>query len=226
MRFFPAILGVVILLSIHVPTSRAGIIGSPTGDIALITPTPFLDLREESYKSDSVITLFAEQQNVILSHTLTFNITKSGTSPGPVDTNLSPGEINAGTPVNSYFVHTESISGTRRAPVELSGSITFKEEVLGIAIFNRRLDESDEPLGLLSSVLYPTNQEREMEISVGGFESVTLSNDRRTVTFDFKNVGGLDQARIVTAAVPECGPLILASVGAMFVAGSRFKRQT
>jgi len=226
MRCFTAVLTLIGVLIVPVRMVQAGIVGT-TGSVSLMGAPA--DVRNHMLVSDTQIVAFAEQQGVVLPQNLTFNITQPGTAPGADDIGTSLGDIPAGTRIDSYLAHFESISGTQSNPVLLSGSITFESDVLGIAVFDRRLNESDPFLGALST-LYPT-ENRELEIRAGGIvgvsgnDSITLSEDRRTVTFNLGNTGGPDQARIVVAAVPEPSSILLAGFGFMCLAAWRLRRR-
>lgn len=227
MRYLATILTLTGVLTLHAQTTQAGIVGT-TGPISQIGAPA--DVRNHMLVSDSQIVAFAEQQGVVLPQNLTFNITQPGTAPEADAINTSPGDILSGTRVDSFLVHFESGTGTQSTPVLLSGSITFDRDVLGVAVFDRRLNESDSVLGSLST-FYPT-ENRELEIRAGGIvgvsgnDSITLSEDRRTVTFNFGNTGGPDQARIVVAAVPEASSIVLAGVGAACLLAWQLRRRT
>lgn len=186
--------------------AQAGIVGTPTGSVAQTAAPP--SVRDQAIRSDTEISLFVERQGVFLPQALNFNVTAPTTAPAATTLGTTPGVLPAGTHVDSYFIHLQSLTGTPEVPVLLSGSITFDREVLGIAIFNIQLNQSDTILGL-PGTLYPTGGERELDISIGGIvgvggnDNITLSEDRRTVTLNFGNIGGGDQLRIVTASVPE-----------------------
>jgi hypothetical protein len=197
-----------------------------TGAVTIATPP---NVRDGALPSDTQIVAFAERHGITLPQDLTFNISVPGTSPSPTDINASPVTLPAGTRVDSYFVHMKSVTGTDPNPALVSGSITFDRPILGIAVFDLRLDQSDPALGL-PTTLYPTGVARELDIVSGGVvghignDSITLSGDRRTVIFNIGNTGGLDQARIVTAAVPEPSTLALWLI-ACLILGVRYARR-
>lgn len=206
----------LVLLSLFSQAVHAAII-EVTDALSVIAPPA--DIRSGALISDSAIHIFPERQNFVLTQELTFNISTPGTSPGATDNNTSQTTIPAGTRVDSYFFHAQSVSGTQNSPVIYHGSITFDTEVLAIAVFNLRLNQSDAVVGL-NEVLYPTGTERQLDINPGGIvgergnDHITLSPDRRTVLFEIGNTGGLDQARILVASVPVPEPSTLALLGA------------
>lgn len=207
----------------------AGIIGTPTGAITLIPAPP--SVRDQAIVSDTEISLFVERQGVVLQQALNFNITAPTTAPTETTLGTTPGSISEGTRVDSYYIHLQSLSGTSQVPVLLSGSITFDRDVLGIAIFNPQLNQSDLVLGL-PGTLYGTGGERDLEVVAGGIfgvgpnDAITLSDDRRTVTLNLGNTAGGDQLRIVTAAVPEPSSWALLSVACVTIAAWRIRRRT
>jgi len=227
MRCLLIILSIVSLITMNASLSQAGVVGT-AGSLSLESPPA--DVRGGALLSDSLITAFSERQGVVLPQSLTFNLTLPGTAPGPDAIDTSPGDIAAGTRVDSYLVHFQSISGTNANPVLASGSITFDTDVMGIAFFNGRLNQSDPFLGL-ASTLYPVGEDRELEIEAGGIvgdrghDSITLSADRRTVTFNLGNTGGPDQARIVVATVPEASSISLAAIGAACLGACGVRRR-
>jgi len=215
---------VLVLFPCAISASAANV--TTLGAISLVAPPP--DVRLNALRDDTTIWAFAEQQNVLLAAPLTFSITQPGTSPSGGNINNSPGDVSAGTRVNSYYLHYESVTGTGNHNVLTSGSITFDTDILGIAIYNARLNQSDAALAL-GTTLYPHNQERELDIADNsiygqdGNDRITLSADRRTVFLEIGNTGGLDQVRIVTA-VPEPSAFWLALSSAMSVTAWRIRR--
>jgi hypothetical protein len=206
----------------------AGIVGTPTGAITIIPAPP--SVRDQAIVSDTEISLFAERQGVVLPQALNFNITQPTTAPGATTLDTTPGTIPAGIRVDSYYVYLQSISGTQEIPVVLSGSFTFDRDVLGIAIFNTQLNQSDPILGL-PGTLYPTGGERDLDVVAGGIvgigpnDSITLSEDRRTVTLNLGNAGGGDQLRIVTESVPEPSTLVLAATASLAAVAWFFRQR-
>ncbi len=176
---------------------------SVTGAISVLSSSPS-SVEDGALIGDTPIYLFAEKQGVVLPQELTFNVTQPGTLPLADGLGTTPGDLPAGARVNSYYVHFQSLTGTRSNPVLASGTVHFDADILGIAVFDRRLSESDHDLGLETTV-YPAVDGRELDINGGGVfgiegsDRVTLMDDRRTLLIDLGNTGGLDQLRIVTS---------------------------
>lgn len=134
---------------------------------------------------------------------------------------MTPGTIAAGTRVNSYLLHFDT---ELEQSVQASGSVTFDESILGLAVLPATLLGSDGLTGL-AGVMYPQGDQRGFELEQtgegGGLDSVTLSTDRRTVSFDLRNGTRVDQVRVITA-VPEPAAIVLFAIGAgVFTVGRR-----
>jgi len=117
---------------------------------------------------------------------------------------LSPATIATGARIDSYFVHFDSV-GEPQNPVVVFGTITFDRDVLGIMVLQENLNLTHSDPGLPTTIYSLVG---ELEIVGGGAGSstndqITLSADRRTVSFNFRNTGGSDDCRIITAAVPN-----------------------
>jgi len=95
-----------------------------------------LDLRvgvTEAYK----ISIWDEQQNVVLVNPLEVNILPPSSYPEPyVDKGpLNPGTIPSGTVVNSYLVHYDRpVGGEDEYPYILEGSMTTDRPILGLIV--------------------------------------------------------------------------------------------
>jgi hypothetical protein len=145
--------------------------------------------------SNTCVRLFHERQDVSLARNLKVDISKPGTYDRRAD--LTPAWIPAGTVVDSHLLHADNIGN---AKVRLTGSVTFDADILGLIVSDRSLDKSD---GLGSpTTSYPTDLERRgLELAWGG-DIVTVSPDRRTLTFDLGFSTVLDQIRVLTANAP------------------------
>lgn len=209
------------------PASHAAIINH---DATITVITPPASVQNHAIVSDTEISLFAEKLGFILPQDLNFNITAPTTAPADASLGTTPGTVPAGTVVDSYYVHFQSVSGTVLDPVLISGSITFDHDVLGIAIFNQAIDDSDPILGV-ATTLYATGGGRSLEITPGGIvgdgpnDRITLSADRRTVFLDIGNTGGGDQLRIVTASIPEPSTWALMAIAAAGLGVGRLLRR-
>ena len=183
-----------------------------TGDITLITPPTSVVLN--ALTSNTEIFLFPERQNLVLSSDLLVDITSPGTYVAPV----TAGAISAGTTINSFFLHFDTVASTSAeiSPPPVS-SVTFMNPILGIIVFDATLDASD-PIAGLGAVAYPTGlTNRGLELGAPNFDQVTLSADLRTLTIDRLRVSTVhDQIRVITT--PEPSTFVLLTLGLLFLA--------
>jgi hypothetical protein len=180
----------------------AGIV-STSGAVAVISPPA--NIQTGVLESDTVVSVFAER----ISHTLSANVGVDITIPGayvpPVmdpSTFLTPDVLLAGAAVDSYFVHLDPVTNT-----SLEGSLSFDRDILGLIMTDATLAASHAELGFPGTT-YGTQGQLEI-----GQESITLSADRRTVSFILNVLPNRDTMRIVTSAVPEPSTALLLFAG-------------
>lgn len=200
--------GVLVLLLVPGITAQSAIVET-TGAVTVTAPPPSLVLGQ--WESDTEIRIFVERTNFALPIALDVDVTLPGTVPGTDDENLSEGTIPAGTFVDSYFVHVDSISGGSGNQIAYAGSVTFNQAIIGVLLKLTESD-SDEYLGFPGTI-YSTGNNRNLEldpseIGTSFHDSIILSDDLRTITFDIRNGRSLDQLRVITA-VPEASSIIL-----------------
>lgn len=209
------------VLCLASPRADAGIIGV-SGQVEVISPPP--SVRFGDLQSDTVARVFSERQGLALPASVSVDIT----APGAYDSvpSLTPGILPAGTSVDSYLVHAEPASST--GLFRYIGSITFDTDVLALIVLNPNLKDSDAILGA-PGTLYSSGSLRDLELNPNGefADSVVLSPDRRTVSFDFRTQPGIDEFRLVLAAVPEPStlPLVVLGGAALGVGQFRLARQ-
>ncbi len=192
-----------------------GAITNTTGAAAVISPPA--STANGVLESNTQVFVFPEQQNITLSTAIDVNISLPGTSPSGNSINFSQATIPVGTLISSYFAHFDSIgSPGADNPAIVTGSITFGSDVLGLIVGQSKLDATDSYPGLPGSTYGTGQSARDLEIVINGVgqgtnDEITLSNDRRTVSFNLRDGSGTDEFRIITAAatVPEPASLSL-----------------
>lgn len=193
--------------------ANASIIGT-SGDVSLI-PQP-ASVQLGALASDTEIFGFDEVQH----YTLSTDVYVNGVSPGLYTGTGMPGTeyIGAGTTVNSYLFHADSLS----AAASFFGSVTFDSDILGIIFERNELNQSDSVLGL-AGTLYPAGdvQSDFREFEGGGpcgtfvYDCATIGVDSRTLTLALGTTAYLDEIRVITgtASVPEPSSLGLLGLG-------------
>jgi prealbumin domain-containing protein/Big-like domain-containing protein/PKD domain-containing protein len=170
----------------------------PTTTVERISPPVSVKLNRLT--SNTCVRLFDERQDVTLAKSLKVDITKPGTYDEKRD--LTPASIPTGTIVDSHLLHADNIGSIK---VRLTGSVTFDADILGVIVLDRNLDKSDY-LGS-PTTSYPTKlHERGLELTgalANGGDLVTISADRRTLTFNVRFSSVLDQIRVITANAPS-----------------------
>jgi len=142
-------------------------------NIRYLNPPP-PSARFNDLEHNSQVHMFKEREAFELPRDVTVDIGspgKYGNRGLAMDFRATSTTIAAGTPVNCWFLHYDSI---KRSPQITSGSVTFPEEIIGIICLDDTLDESDSILGISK---YSTGQRSR------GFERVEhveLTPDRHT----------------------------------------------
>ena len=178
-------------------TTASGImpttIASTTPVVTEIPAPPSVKLG--TWVSDSDIFAF-EEKSITLESSINVDYTLPGTYFASV-VDATPGVIPAGTSVTSFLVHQDTVPDV----VGLSGSITFSSEILGVIGSDSLLDVTDPILGF-DGTSYGTGESHRGALdSVQPDDQLTISSDRRTLSFDVHRTGGAtDQYRVITAA--------------------------
>jgi PEP-CTERM motif len=214
-RFFFGVPAMLLLL--FGTSARAGYL-SETGMIQVVSAPP--SLTTGSFQSDSDIRTFVEQQQFVLTSSVSVDDTATGTFTS--NASLVGGTIAAGTSLGSYFFHSDPVSASQ----VYSGSVTFTTAILGVIVLSDSLSATDSQLGHQGTT-YPTGDSgRGLELSTTQ-DFFTLSSDRKTLTFQFNTHDNVDEVRVLTAptAVPEPSSLALLGLGTLILTGASFRRR-
>ena len=172
-----------------------------SGGTVEISPPASVELNTPELESNSEAFVFTERSGVLLNSDLIVDVLDAGTTVTGSN-NDSPGPIPSGTLVNSLFLHFDP---SRLASV--SGAVTLDQEILGVILSASNLDASDNLLGGLETV-YPTGLASRGVVLEASDDSITLSADRRTLTYNLAAQNSTDQLRIITATTVEASGII------------------
>jgi hypothetical protein len=165
-----------------------------------------------SWESNSKTRLFSEQVNFTLTSSITVDIAAPGGF-GSFD-DLSEFVIPAETVIDSYLLHQDAKK--KHNNILLRGSVTFDQQIIGVMVSNQTLGDSDEMLGA-DGTLYPTFalSHRQLDFPAA-LDLITISEDRKTISFDLQTRRVLDHIRIITTAtIPGQGSLALLAVAGL-----------
>lgn len=195
-----------------------------SGDVAMVSAP--LYIRNGTMESNHMAAFFVEQEDFMVS------------TPIPVDTLAAPGryddmgDFEAGEitgMVNSYFLHVDSVPhrfiGFGLWPRRYRGSITFDNPIVGLIGFADTLMDTRELQA--DSTRYPLRRHHNHDLDpilgspIG--DTVWISNDLKTLGFDFLNSNRMDQVRILTA-VPEPSALLLFTFAGFSMFFQRMRR--
>ncbi|MBK9119758.1 MAG: PEP-CTERM sorting domain-containing protein [Phycisphaerales bacterium] len=201
---------VVTMLASHaaadiIEVGGAAVLAEPPASIAL-----------NQWESDTEIRGFFERQTTLLS-----DLALDHVNTGLVDYEslLVPGFVSAGTAVQSYLFHADSVDGFDAL---LSGYVVFDAPNLSVLIHTASMNGTDDMLGR-PGVTYGNSPGRRLELPPGSLDMFEISGDRTRLDFTLKFGAAYDEIRIITAAVPEPGSLALLSL--MGLTGMRRRRE-
>jgi uncharacterized repeat protein (TIGR01451 family) len=167
------------------------LITSSTGQLVKLTAPPPSVALDKLQNATSAVA-FDERQGVTLTAPLSVDIVNAGTSSVHSSNSNS---IATGTVVDSHLIHSDPPSKNYTA--RRKGSVTFSDEVVGIIVTTSKLGASDSKVGAVGTT-YAGN------LFLRGLESfedkVTLSADKKTVTFDVATTVVMDEIRVITRA--------------------------
>lgn len=239
-------LGVKLLTSLMVVgalcwagSSQAGLIGYDASVVAVLPEAPpsveYTALQSGAvgnppYNEQSWVFYFEEQQDVLLELDIPVNVTEPGHYTRPLDlagvmgnSDLPYPVLEAGTVVDSHFLHLDVKSGPR-----LEGFVEFDTDIVGVIFFDaeREIFAPSDLLFGAPGTLYPDMNVRDLELRDGDW--IWLSDDLRTLTFSMRDGScGFDQIRILTGPpIPEPHALGLFCAGALIVGAAIRRRRS
>ncbi len=168
-------------------------INKVTGQLTLIRPPT--SVLQDDLASDTEAFVFIEKEDVGLSEPLKVNTVDTGTF--NTVASLEMANLARNTRINSYFLHFDRTSQPAQL-VGIQGSITFDQDILGLIVLSTELNNSTLDLKFAGTA-YGIGHGLEFSAQAeNSQDSVTVSNDRRTLTVDLQNNVQVDQIRIIT----------------------------
>lgn len=172
------------------------------GDLRYVSRAPQSVVLGE-FESSETAQFFVERYGVDLKDGLAVSFTR----PGRYDTETSGVSLSTDQPADSYLLHADP-QGESVAPLKYSGSVTFDRPILGVIVHGNLITASDEVLGH-DGVGYAGDVRRLGSSTIrdtrgldGGDDYVVLSDDRRTLHFEFIVGKGMDQIRLLVQSPP------------------------
>ena len=171
-----------------------------TGQLSLIKPPT--SILQDALASDTEAYVFIEQDDVGLADPLKVNTTDAGTF--NTSGSLEMANLARSTRINSYFIHFDR-TGQPVQLVNIVGSITFDNDILGLILLTTELNNSTPDLkspGTAYGIGHGIELSTQEQLSQ---DSVTVSSNRRTLTVDLQNNVQVDQIRVITRTTNDGG---------------------
>jgi len=196
------VLGLSLLLS---PAAVKADIVSVTGPATIVSPPVTVETQDAT-------ALAFDEQSLVLSSPVAVNISAPGVYASIAS--LTSGTIPAGTAVSSFYYHS---FGLDTAGTVFDGSITFSTPILGVEALAASLIATNSILGSPTTTYFSSDIGQSFEFGTQ-IDSVTISPDRLTLSFDNETFNAPDDLRIITArpevaATPEPSSLLLLTLG-------------
>ncbi len=172
-----------------------------TGDIDVIDPP--VSVIPNDTEDDANTLMFVEQIDVPLTDPVPLDVHTSGTFANALP---APAATPADVRVNVYFVHFDPTG--LPTIVASDATIVFPDPIVGLISSAGNLDATDGVFGI-SGVTYPTGTHPDRAIeTIPNRDTMTVENDRRTLTLALRTGESADQLRVVTLAPGQSLPRI------------------
>ncbi len=182
-------------------------ISSFTGPIEQIAPPAVVQLGISYASAADTATIWDEQQDVLVSNLAMSMINNPGSSTLP-----TPGSVSG--VVDSHYLHY------RHVGQQITGTITFDGQIVGVAFDNATLYPSDPILGPTGTTYDQTGDPRGISQAIDSF-----SINQNVLTFsifgEFQFFQDTVEFRVLTAPVPAPGTLVLIGLGGLVAARRR-----
>ncbi len=173
---------------------------------AAVLAAPPASIQMDEWENNTEIRGFFERETTLVS-----DLGLDHAFPGLVDDEslVVPGVVAAGTRVQSYLFHGDSVDG---ADARLSGYVVFDTPILGVLFRSGALNGSDSFLGR-PGVTYGTNIGRRLELPPGSFDTFEISADRLRLDFTLQFAQAYDEVRVITAVPSPATLPVMAALG-------------
>jgi hypothetical protein len=160
---------------------------------------PPVDVSKGALEHDTNIVIFQEKENYVLTVDVDVEITSDGLyeCANPA---LSPAKLLIGDRVNSYYLHADKVGSS--GFTNFTGSVTFDNDIIGVIIYDDKLDASDLELGAVGTTYNAADVNRGLDWLVNpctNIDSFTLSGNTLTVN-NFRVADAQDAIRVITEA--------------------------
>ncbi len=195
------VLGVFGALAIGAAPSGASVV-TVGGQVVLGNPPAVVAKGVDS--SQSVMRMFTERSTYTLPGALHVDITPNGTYPMRWNTGLplSPSDVAAGTPVDSYFMISNP-GGAYGQQFTFDATVSFSTPILGVIMTGSTLTATDSAVGAPGT-------DYQYNVTNPGLDAGNSNNPDRvelvnatTIHVKATTSAGLDCVRIITAASPS-----------------------
>jgi len=193
-----------IAFALATPTAFASI-AFTTGQAVFIAPP--LDITRNTFVSNDEFFVFQEQ--TAASFPLAIPLEQVSTGVTNMMNDFVGGTVPANTEFDSFYVHVDGVGNSAQI---FSGSIRFTTEIFGVILTDNALDSVDLLLNSPLTIYPEGTTDRGLEFS--GQDVITISEDRRTLTYSGRVSTAIDGFRIITA-VPSPGVAGTALIGAI-----------